>query len=570
MSSIPSQDACTAFSLIRFYVAAATQITGVSPHVGSLKGGTNIKIFGENIPVDFSMTFSVIRVNFLSATHQYPCDVEETSVSTGQIECYTRAMPAGVYTPHVILCSSADACRDVPCVGEGCTFETKTHYTPYIKSVTPIAGYPGTLLTVYGKIITSLYGSERAETAGSRTETIKRCYLDGAGQTCELRDSNGDMYGIEMDDEGTSKWGTFKAVPQGKFVGHQNISIIVSDKYGRSEGTWEAKRVSANMKMYNFQTYAKVSSVSPRVGSTMGGSTISISGDWFDPTSQVASVTFACSMTRQNTRIPYQVLRTYNARETHLISTVYKDDLTDDCQPVSKMHMCSKKAQKKASAATTRQDLNKRASEDDRASSEECSRHGDVTDIEIVCLAPKDPANQAVSYAGNRGVYREVWEYSEPASMPALTDLPVGDPTEDPAWTDGFFWTNRSESYFSRMRGFFIPPNDNDYQFVLQDCKKPSDDFILYFSPNGAEDETLDIFECPDSGRRWSERYTLSGSKRYYMEVRYRHEWTNHTQQDRGVAMKMFNTDYAGGQNYHAQSEKQEIKITSTIIREKQ
>ncbi|XP_078698697.1 fibrocystin-L-like isoform X2 [Branchiostoma floridae x Branchiostoma belcheri] len=441
------------------------------------------------------MTFSVIRVNFLSATHQYPCDVEETSVSTGQIECYTRAMPAGVYTPHVILCSSADACRDVPCVGEGCTFETKTHYTPYIKSVTPIAGYPGTLLTVYGKIITSLYGSERAETAGGRTETIKRCYLDGAGQTCELRDSNGDMYGIEMDDEGTSKWGTFKAVPQGKFVGHQNISIIVSDKYGRSEGTWEAKRVSANMKMYNFQTYAKVSSVSPRVGSTMGGSTISISGDWFDPTSQVASVTVG---------------------------------------------------------------------------GEECSRHGDVTDIEIVCLAPKDPANQAVSYAGNRGVYREVWEYSEPASMPALTDLPVGDPTEGPAWTDGFFWTNRSESYFSRMRGFFIPPNDNDYQFVLQDCKKPSDDFILYFSPNGAEDETLDIFECPDSGRRWSERYTLSGSKRYYMEVRYRHEWTNHTQQDRGVAMKMFNTDYAGGQNYHAQSEKQEIKITSTIIREKQ
>ncbi|XP_078619186.1 fibrocystin-L-like [Branchiostoma floridae x Branchiostoma japonicum] len=122
-----------------------TRISGVAPHVGSLKGGTNIKIFGQNIPVDISMTFAVVRVKFLSATHQYPCDVEETSVSTGQIECYSRAMPSGVYTPQVTLCSSADDCRDIPCLGEDeqdCKFETKTHYTPYIKSVTPTSGYP--------------------------------------------------------------------------------------------------------------------------------------------------------------------------------------------------------------------------------------------------------------------------------------------------------------------------------------------------------------------------------------------------------------------------------------------
>eukprot|EP00058_Branchiostoma_floridae_P026715 XP_002612206.1 hypothetical protein BRAFLDRAFT_108902 [Branchiostoma floridae] len=269
-----------------------------------------------DIPVDISMTFAVVRVKFLSATHQYPCDVEETSVSTGQIECYTRAMPAGVYTPQVTLCSSADDCQDIPCLGEDeqdCKFETKTHYTPYIKSVTPTSGYPG-----------------------------------------------------------------------------------------------------------------------------------------------------------------------------------------------------------------------------------------------------------------NRGVYREVWEYDESSSIPALTDLPVGEPTES-TWIDSFSWTNRSESYFSRVRGFFIPPNDNDYQFVLQDCVKASDDFVLYLSPSGPEDEPLDVLECPDSGRRWSERYTLTGGKSYYMEVRYRHDWSNDTQKDlRGVAMKMFHTDYVGGQNYHAQNEKQEIKITSTVVREKQ
>ncbi|KAI8512030.1 hypothetical protein Bbelb_111300 [Branchiostoma belcheri] len=69
-------------------------------------------------------------------------------------------------------------------------------------------------------------------------------------------------------------------------------------------------------------------------------------------------------MTTQNTRAPYQVLRTCNARATHLISTVYKDDLTGDCQLVSKM---PRKAQKKS----TRQDPKKRAAEDTRAASDD-------------------------------------------------------------------------------------------------------------------------------------------------------------------------------------------------------
>ncbi|KAI8519264.1 hypothetical protein Bbelb_025210 [Branchiostoma belcheri] len=58
------------------------------------------------------------------------------------------------------------------------------------------------------------------------------------------------------------------------------------------------------------------------------------------------------------------VLRTCNARATHLISTVYKDDLTGDCQLVSKM---PRKAQKKS----TRQDPKKRAAEDTRAASDD-------------------------------------------------------------------------------------------------------------------------------------------------------------------------------------------------------
>ncbi|KAI8519398.1 hypothetical protein Bbelb_026550 [Branchiostoma belcheri] len=74
--------------------------------------------------------------------------------------------------------------------------------------------------------------------------------------------------------------------------------------------------------------------------------------------------TLTCSMTTQNTRAPYQVLRTCNARATHQISIVYKDNLTGDCQLVSKM---PREAQKK----TTRQDPKKRAAEDTRAASDD-------------------------------------------------------------------------------------------------------------------------------------------------------------------------------------------------------
>ncbi|KAI8496754.1 hypothetical protein Bbelb_254090 [Branchiostoma belcheri] len=58
------------------------------------------------------------------------------------------------------------------------------------------------------------------------------------------------------------------------------------------------------------------------------------------------------------------VLRTCNVRATHLISTVYKDNLTGGCQLVSKI---PRKAQKK----TTRQDPKKRAAEDTRAASDD-------------------------------------------------------------------------------------------------------------------------------------------------------------------------------------------------------
>ncbi|XP_035685637.1 fibrocystin-L-like [Branchiostoma floridae] len=133
-------------ALTSLHEAGAVTINSVSPTAGSRKGGTRVKIFGSDIPKDFSMDFDVVSVNFVSSTQSYPCDVERTSVNDKQIECYTSAMPLGKYTPEVTVCTSANSrdCTTFRCDDpEVCTFETTNWRTPFIQTITPNTGYPG-------------------------------------------------------------------------------------------------------------------------------------------------------------------------------------------------------------------------------------------------------------------------------------------------------------------------------------------------------------------------------------------------------------------------------------------
>ncbi|XP_066271168.1 fibrocystin-L-like [Branchiostoma lanceolatum] len=485
-------------ALTSLHEAESVTIDSVSPNTGGTNGGTRMKIFGSDVPTEFSMEFDILSVNFVSATQSYPCEVERTSVSKIQIECYTSPMPLGRYTPEVTVCTSASArdCTTFKCQdSDQCIFETTNWRTPFIRTITPNTGYPGSMFTAYGKIITCLYGSDKAACTNGRTESIVRCWQDGAGQQCALRDENQEMYGIVMDDDGTSVWGNMEAKLQGKFVGHQNISIIVDGPNGRSLSLSESKKLSANMKIYNFETYAKVSSVSPVTGSELGRSTITIGGEWFDSSSQDAVVTVG---------------------------------------------------------------------------GEECRRQRDFTDEEIVCLTPAKPANERTFYPGNRGVTKHYWTYADPAAMPALTDPPTGDPSET-EWDDSTSWEAREGlgSFISRSSFFFKPPNDNTYQFVLSDCNKPADDFLLRFE--NANGEMID-WTCPDEGRGYSPRIPLTAENSHYVEAWYRHDASagEDSEVDKVLSMKMFDTNYVGGQNHHARNEKQKIIASSTVHRETQ
>jgi len=73
---------------------------------------------------------------------------------------------------------------------------------------------------------------------------------------------------------------------QKKNLGVFNISMLVTNEYGRSLTSSSLYRVSADEEIYTFQSYAVVSSVSPSSGSTAGGTTVTINGNYFDDSTQ--------------------------------------------------------------------------------------------------------------------------------------------------------------------------------------------------------------------------------------------------------------------------------------------
>ncbi len=63
-------------------------------------------------------------------------------------------------------------------------------------------------------------------------------------------------------------------------IGYFSISLLVSNEYGRSEANSQLFLVSPDERVYNFQTYAQIESVWPRVGSKAGGTLVTITGKY--------------------------------------------------------------------------------------------------------------------------------------------------------------------------------------------------------------------------------------------------------------------------------------------------
>ena len=81
------------------------------------------------------------------------------------------------------------------------------------------------------------------------------------------------------------------------------------------------------------------------------------------------------------------------------------------------------------------------------------------------------------SPTGNRGIVAETWNitYGQTAEqILALTDPDMVD------WVDHLHMSaQRQDFYTTRMKGYFIPPSDNDYRFYV----RADHDVFLWFSP---------------------------------------------------------------------------------------
>uniref|UniRef100_A0A3Q4MXJ0 PA14 domain-containing protein n=1 Tax=Neolamprologus brichardi TaxID=32507 RepID=A0A3Q4MXJ0_NEOBR len=198
----------------------------------SVNGATRLTIQGDGFAQERQFQLNPVddmfgnRVTLVSNTLSVPCDVERDSTHSSQIMCYTRPMPYDYYEIHVSVDGVPSMCR----YSWFCSFRTVWYRTPTIESLSPVSGPPGTLVTVYGRIFTDVYGSNT-----------------------DLS-SNG--------------------------INARFLSQAVKKLY----------RVSALGKLSMFQTFAEVTGVLPSEGSIMGGTLLTVQGRFFDETDQPARV----------------------------------------------------------------------------------------------------------------------------------------------------------------------------------------------------------------------------------------------------------------------------------------
>ncbi|KAM3858592.1 fibrocystin-L-like [Diretmus argenteus] len=275
----------------------AQRIDYVSPRRGSTNGATRLTISGDGFAQEkqFQLnpkddTFGN-RVTLVSNTRSVPCDVERDSTHGNQILCYTRALPSGQYFVHVSV-DGVPIPDSKICRGQyrpyHCSIYAVWWRTPTITSLAPFSGLPGTLVTVRGRILTNVYGSNTARSSNGLNVRFLRAYM--GGMPCKLLKPNSDeLYGLRLDSE-TSHWGYMSCKMTGTYVGHHNLSYILDSEYGRSLPEKKLYRVSALNKLSMFQTFAEVTGVSPSNGSVLGGTLLTIHGHFFDETDSPARV----------------------------------------------------------------------------------------------------------------------------------------------------------------------------------------------------------------------------------------------------------------------------------------
>ncbi|XP_067676837.1 fibrocystin-L-like isoform X2 [Haliotis asinina] len=274
---------------LQFSEAAESSVYEIEPQRGSTNGGTRITITGQNFArnlFNFGDGNSHLgnKVFLVSTTRNFECTIHLDGCHEEQITCYTPKMPSEEYKVRVyvdgVRIPDEKHCKTNP---PKCTFKPEAHYTPTIDYIEPTSGLPGTLVKYRGRIITSLFGTNEVLSTNGQTARFVRVYM--GDNLCALTDEEGDtLFGIGLDSGGQSWWGQLKCKPRTTYVGFMNASFIVDQWFGRSKPDLDTLRPSSTGKIYMYQTYAPIHSISPSEGSEKGGTKLTITGQHFDET----------------------------------------------------------------------------------------------------------------------------------------------------------------------------------------------------------------------------------------------------------------------------------------------
>ncbi|MCJ8746157.1 hypothetical protein PDJAM_G00138700 [Pangasius djambal] len=282
---------------LTFVQYEAQRVQRVTPKLGSTNGATRLTIEGNGFAQQSQFSFDASNpdigntVTLVSSTRSFPCDVEKDATLSTKITCYTRPMPQDDYMLIVkvdgVPIPTSSVCNGNPW-NYWCIFYTRWYRTPSIQYITPLTGLPGTVVTLRGRIFTDVYGSNTATSSNGQDVRFLRAYM--GGMPCDLLKPNSDtLYGLTLDSN-TSDWGYMSCKVTGTYVGHHNLSYILDSEYGRSLPDFGVYRVSALNKLAMFQTYAEVTGVYPSQGGMLGGTLLTIQGNYFDQTDGPAMV----------------------------------------------------------------------------------------------------------------------------------------------------------------------------------------------------------------------------------------------------------------------------------------
>uniref|UniRef100_A0A3Q3MZ19 PA14 domain-containing protein n=1 Tax=Labrus bergylta TaxID=56723 RepID=A0A3Q3MZ19_9LABR len=159
----------------------------ITPHSGSSMGATKITIHGADFAVANQVQLnpneeSGNRVTLVSDKMSVICDVERDSTHRNQIMCYTRPLPNDRYYVRVTVNG-----KPVPdnklCYGSPnsywCGFTVVWYTTPSVNVMTPKSGHPGSLVNMSGLIFTDVFGSNTRLSSNGRNERFLRVYMGG-------------------------------------------------------------------------------------------------------------------------------------------------------------------------------------------------------------------------------------------------------------------------------------------------------------------------------------------------------------------------------------------------------